>query len=136
MDSASACWRSRSATFAATLPAISLSCFNQSGANLAKRGCLRHFSFPQPGGLGGGGPCGHPARNQLGEFLRRAAERLETRRRELADHVLRLERRVGSGGKLLDHRARRAGGCHQAATANAIDRRPATRSVTCGGLPW
>lgn len=42
-----------------------------------KRGCPRRFSFPQPGGLSGDGPCGHAVRNQLRELLRRAVERFE-----------------------------------------------------------
>src|SRR5262249_58323413 len=56
---------------------ISLRRINQPNANLASVGCPRLFSFPQPRGLSGGGPCGHAVRNQLRELLRRAVERFE-----------------------------------------------------------
>src|SRR5262249_2566283 len=78
-----------------------------------KRGCPRLFSFPQPRGLSGGGPCGHAVRNQLRELLRRAVERFEAWPRELAAHVLGLERCPGSGRKFLDHGGRPGGGGHQ-----------------------
>src|SRR5262249_49517797 len=142
----------------------------------------RLFSFPQPGGLSGGGPCGHAMRNQLRELLRRAVERFEaepaslpttssdlsaaraaaesfsitaggvpagairpnqTVQSKLGSKVSAMVGMFGAmRGRLAEPEAsalrRPASTCGMTveATTNAIDRRPATKSVTCGGLPW
>src|SRR6516164_943185 len=127
-----------------------------------RRRCL----LPQSSGFGGGRPCDHSARNQLSKLLRRAVERLEPRRCQFDDNVLRPERGISRDGtnqtvhskpgsktspmvgifgamrgRLAEPEAsatrRPASTCGMTvdATANTIDRRLATRSATCGGLP-
>src|SRR6266446_7740621 len=67
----------------------------------------------EAGSVRRGGPFRRLARDQSGEFLGRATQRLESLRPELGDDLVGGERRIGGSAELFNHAARRGGGRHQ-----------------------